>query len=128
MVSNPTLTHTPEERMLPFLTKFATVVRGVVSGFDRLFFGGSLRNLAHVSGLKQYLWKRGILYVDFAAHSQKLTAHLEETGSSVFRCKPRRKRPETGGRGPAGWRWSRPRCPRLGPGPRAGASTTCRPI
>jgi hypothetical protein len=79
MASNNTLTHTPEERMLPFLTKFAAVVRGVVSGFDRLFFGGSLRNVAHVSGLKQYLWKRGILYVDFAAHSQKLTAHLEET-------------------------------------------------
>jgi hypothetical protein len=65
--------------MPPFLTKFAAVVRGVLSGFDRLFLGGCLRNLSYVNGLKQYLWKRGILYVDFAAHSLKLTARLEET-------------------------------------------------
>src|SRR5262249_28954985 len=65
--------------MRSFLTKFAAVVRGVVSGFDRLFLGGNLRNLAHVGGLRQYLGKHGLLLTDFAPHSQKLTARLEET-------------------------------------------------
>jgi hypothetical protein len=64
--------------MLSFLTKFAAVVRGVLSGFDRLFFCGSLRNLSYPRGLQHYLWNNGIPYKDFAAHSQQVTARLEE--------------------------------------------------
>jgi hypothetical protein len=64
--------------MLPFLCKFAAVVRGVLSGFDRLFFCGTLRNLAHVRGLQHYLWAHRIPYKDFAAHSLEVTARLEE--------------------------------------------------
>jgi len=64
--------------MLSFLTKFAAVVRGVLSGFDRLFFCGTLRNLAHTRGLQHYLWVHRILYKDFAAHSLEVTARLEE--------------------------------------------------
>jgi hypothetical protein len=64
--------------MLPFLTKFAAVVRGVLSGFDRLFFCGTLRNLAHCRGLQHYLWAHRIPYKDFAAHSLEVTARLEE--------------------------------------------------
>jgi hypothetical protein len=64
--------------MRSFLTKFAAVVRGVLSGFDRLFFCGTLRNLAYIGGLRHYLWAQGILYKDFTAHSQEVTARLEE--------------------------------------------------
>ncbi len=64
--------------MLSFLTKFAAVVRGVLSGFDRLFFCGSLRNLSYPRGLQHYLWNNGIPYKDFAAHSKQVTARLEE--------------------------------------------------
>jgi hypothetical protein len=64
--------------MLSFLTKFASVVRGVLHGFDRLFFRGSLRPVAHTRGLKHYLWAHRIPYKDFAAHSLEVTARLEE--------------------------------------------------
>ena len=64
--------------MLSFLTKFAAVVRGVLSGFDRLFFCGTLRNLSHCRGLQRYLWAQRIPYKDFAAHSLEVTARLEE--------------------------------------------------
>jgi len=64
--------------MLPFLTKFAAVVRGVLSGFDRLLLCGTLRNLAHCRGLQGYLWFNRIPYKDFAAHSLEVTARLEE--------------------------------------------------
>jgi hypothetical protein len=64
--------------MLSFLTKFATVVRGVLNGFDRLFFCGTLRNLAHTRGLQHYLWAHRIPYKDFGAHSEEVTARLEE--------------------------------------------------
>jgi hypothetical protein len=64
--------------MLSFLTKFAAVVRGVLHGFDRLFFSGSLRQLAHTRGLQHYLWSQRIPYKDFAAHSLEVTKRLEE--------------------------------------------------
>ena len=52
--------------MHSFLAKFAAVVRGVLSGFDRLFFRGTLRNLAHPHGLQGYLWFHRIPFKDFA--------------------------------------------------------------
>jgi hypothetical protein len=64
--------------MVSFLTKFATVVRGVLSGFDRLFFAGTLRGLSYVNGLQRYLWDNRIPFKDFAAHSQVITTRLEE--------------------------------------------------
>src|SRR5438067_719709 len=64
--------------MLSFLTEFAAVVRGALSGFDRLFFCGTLRNLSHCRGLQRYLWARRIPYKDFAAHSLEVSARLEE--------------------------------------------------
>jgi hypothetical protein len=64
--------------MTAFLTRFAALVRGVLSGFDRLFFCGTLRNLAHCRGLQHYLWAHRIPYKDFAARSLRVTARLEE--------------------------------------------------
>jgi hypothetical protein len=64
--------------MLSFLTKFASVVRGVLSGFDRLFLSGTLRGLSHTKGLQDYLWAHRIPFKDFAAHSQQVTDRLEE--------------------------------------------------
>jgi hypothetical protein len=75
------ITHSPARRrntMPSFLTKFAAVVRGVLSGFDRLFFCGTLRRLSHTRGLQNYLWAQRIPYKDFAAHSLEVTARLEE--------------------------------------------------
>jgi len=64
--------------MPSFLTKFAGVVRGVLHGFDRLFFRASLRRLSQRFGMQNYLWAQRILYKDFAAHSEAVTARLEE--------------------------------------------------
>jgi hypothetical protein len=64
--------------MLAFLTQFAAVVRGILSGFDRLFFCGTLRRLAHPRGREGYLRAHGIPFRDFAVHSLAVTAQLEE--------------------------------------------------
>ncbi len=64
--------------MRSFLTRFAGLVSGVLSGFDRLFFRGTLRGLAHPRGLQWYLWANRIPYKDFAQHSQQVTAELVE--------------------------------------------------
>jgi hypothetical protein len=71
--------------MRSFLTKFAAVVRGVLSGLDRLFLHGTLRHLAHPPGLHRYLWQHRILYKDFAAHSLDVSARLEEASLRLAR-------------------------------------------
>src|SRR5262249_46238067 len=64
--------------MHAFLSKFDGVVRGVLSGFDRLFLRGSLRGLSYCTGLQNYLWANRIPYKDFSQHSQEVSARLEE--------------------------------------------------
>jgi hypothetical protein len=64
--------------MTSFLRKFNQLVLGVLNGFDRLFFRGTLRNLAYREGLQHYLWANRIPYKDFASHSQAVTKRLEE--------------------------------------------------
>ena len=75
----------PMNTMLSFLARFAALVRGVLSGFDRLFFCGSLRRLSHCRGLQHYLWEHRIPYKDFAAHSLEVTARLEEASLRLAR-------------------------------------------
>ena len=64
--------------MTAFLRRFAPVVFGLLSGFDRLVFRGCLRNLAYPAGLQHYLWANRIPFKDFHAHSQAVTARLIE--------------------------------------------------
>src|SRR5438876_7884475 len=64
--------------MKAFLGKCGDVVRGVLNGFDRLFFRGTLRNLSYPRGLQNYLWANRIPYKDFAQHSETVTEQLED--------------------------------------------------
>jgi hypothetical protein len=62
--------------MLSFLQRFAPVVCGALSGFDRLRLRGTKRLLACVRGLAAYLWAQQILFKDFGTFAQDLTARL----------------------------------------------------
>src|SRR5713226_4906213 len=64
--------------MIAFLSRFAALVRGVLSGFDRLFFSGTLRTLAYPRGLQRYLCDHHILSKDFADHSLDVSKRLEQ--------------------------------------------------
>jgi hypothetical protein len=72
--------------MKAFLQKFGSVIHGVLSGFDRLFFRGTLRNLAYREGLQHYLWANRILYKDFDRHSEEVTARLQEASLGPARA------------------------------------------
>ena len=52
-----------------FTTKYADRLAGVLSGFDRLVFRGTLRRLSYVEGLRDYLWERKVLLKEFGAHA-----------------------------------------------------------
>ena len=49
-----------------FLTRHSSRIAGVVSGFDRLLFRGTLRSISFVDGMDRFLASQRILYKDFA--------------------------------------------------------------
>lgn len=61
-----------------FTTKYADRLAGVLSGFDRLVFRGTLRHLSYVDGLRSYLWDRKVLLKDFGAHAQAITDRVKD--------------------------------------------------
>ncbi len=56
---------------------FAGIVKGVLSGFDRIVFKGSLLQLMYEEGARRFLWNRGVLNKDYKDWM------LEQTGKLV---------------------------------------------
>lgn len=71
--------------MEQFLSKHAQSVIGTLSGFDRLVFRGTLRFLAHHTGMVGYLWSMGVRLQEFAAHAEALTGRLREASEALAR-------------------------------------------
>ena len=71
--------------MKAFVSKHAGEVIGVLSGFDRLVFRGTLRLLAHHLGMQQYLWAMQVLLKDFANHAEAVTRQLREASEAHAR-------------------------------------------
>jgi hypothetical protein len=63
--------------MNQFTAKYADRLHGVLSGFDRLVFRGSLRALCYVEGMMRYLSFRGVLLKDFSDFVQETTQRLK---------------------------------------------------
>jgi hypothetical protein len=61
-----------------FLQRHADKVTGVLSGFDRLLFRGTIRMLSAPQGIKSYLWHRDVLLTDFARHVVDVTKQLKD--------------------------------------------------
>ena len=75
--------------MRSFLSKFASLISGVLSGIDRLALVGRLRGISYRQGLQNYLWANRVLYKDFAQHSAQVSAQLEEASLRLAREKGR---------------------------------------
>jgi hypothetical protein len=69
----------------PFISKYAQVVIGTLSGFDRLVFRGTLRSLAYRAGMMSYLWAVQVLLKDFAPHAEALTGRLRTASEALAR-------------------------------------------
>src|SRR5450432_3587949 len=70
--------------MNQFTTKYADNLQGVLSGFDRLVFHGTLRTLSSVGGMKGYLSYCNILLKDFADHAEQATERIKKAALSPF--------------------------------------------
>jgi hypothetical protein len=69
--------------MNPFLQRHADSVTGMLSGFDRLLFRGTLRMLATARGLMGYLWSLQVLLKEFGGWSQELTQRVRAASEQV---------------------------------------------
>jgi hypothetical protein len=72
-----------------FLAKHANAVIGVLSGFDRLVFRGTLRMLAQRAGMMVYLRAMQVLLKDFADHAQACTVQLRSASEELARSSGR---------------------------------------
>lgn len=69
--------------MSAFLTRFATEIKGVLSGFDRVRFRGTLRWLANLHGMKTWLSRRQVLLKNFKSYALGLTEQIRQSGEAV---------------------------------------------
>ena len=69
--------------MRAFIHKFSDSITGILSGFDRLVFRGTLRQLSYVAGMRTYLSYSSILLKDFSHHVQQATAQVKAASQAL---------------------------------------------
>jgi hypothetical protein len=69
--------------MNDFSTRHQDRIIGVLEGWDRIVFRGSLRQLSYVEGLGSYLRYRKVLLKDFGSFCQRVTAQVERRAKRI---------------------------------------------
>jgi len=59
------------------MTKYGDKIKGVLSGFDRLVFRGTLRSLCYGAGMQAYLRHAKVLLKDFGHHAEEVSARVK---------------------------------------------------
>jgi hypothetical protein len=81
--------------MQQFIEKYGKEINGVLTGFDRLVFGGSLRRLNYGrydgslkamvgTGMEEYLWQNKILFKDYQDHVKRVSERLKKASLEPF--------------------------------------------
>jgi hypothetical protein len=72
-----------------FLQRHQGRIVGVLSGFDRMLFRGTLRSICHLTGMDMFLSSQRVFYKEFGAYvnklSERLKNHAEEVAQRVGR-------------------------------------------
>ena len=71
--------------MNEFIARPQDQMRGVLSGFDRRVFRGTLRALRYAEGMRAYLVRKGVWLGDFAQHVQAVSERLKESSLAEAR-------------------------------------------
>lgn len=69
--------------MRQFIQRFGDRLLGVLSGFDRLRFRGTLLLLSSEGGMSEFLWKNRVLLKDFDDFVQPLTDRVRRAGERL---------------------------------------------
>jgi hypothetical protein len=72
-----------------FVTRYEDRIAGILTGFDRMLFRGTLRSISHPKGAEIWLSSRHVLLKDFSTFAQGLTervkAHATEVAAAAQR-------------------------------------------
>jgi hypothetical protein len=72
-----------------FVTRHQDRIAGILTGFDRMLFRGTLRSISHPKGAEIWLNSRRVLLKDFAGFAQgltgRLTAHAKQVANEADR-------------------------------------------
>jgi len=82
--------------MQDFIKKYRDQINGVLTGFDRLVFRGSLRRLNYgwwceslgavvAKGMEEYLWQNQILFKDYQQHVKRWSERVKKASLKPFR-------------------------------------------
>jgi hypothetical protein len=66
-----------------FVTRHRDRIVGILSGFDRMLFRGTLRSISYVDGLDKFLSSQRVLYKDFAGYVERLSDRLKTHAIAV---------------------------------------------
>lgn len=67
--------------MTEFTSKYAASIAGILNGFDRLVFRGSLRKIAYPFGMEGYLWANQVRLTGFGAHVNEISERVKEAAT-----------------------------------------------
>jgi hypothetical protein len=74
--------------MNDFIARYQDQLHGVISGFDRLVFHGTLP-LNHEAGMKGYLWAHDLGLKDFGEHAEKISLRTRKASLAVIEAQGR---------------------------------------
>lgn len=69
--------------MEPFLKRHESRIKGIISGFDRILFRGTLRSISYSHGIERWLWYQGVLLRDFGAFAEKVSTGLKKHAQAI---------------------------------------------
>lgn len=69
--------------VLPFLAQHADDVLGILNGFDRVRFRGTLRWLAHTRGMQSFLNAVGVPLTDFGSYVEDVTTQVKQATEAI---------------------------------------------
>jgi hypothetical protein len=68
-----------------FMTRYQDRIAGILTGFDRMLFRGTLRSISYPKGAQIWLSSRHVLLKDFATYAEDLTARIKAHATQVAR-------------------------------------------
>ena len=66
-----------------FVTRYQDRIAGILTGFDRMLFRGTLRSISYPKGAEIWLSSRRVLLKDFAPFAEALTARVKAHATQV---------------------------------------------
>jgi hypothetical protein len=70
-----------------FIAKFKDIIKGMLTGFDRIVFKGTILPLAHAAGAMSFCQTHGIRNKDFKAWAMAQTEQVVQSAEHYSRTK-----------------------------------------